>query len=106
MRREDLQKSPLAALDTQELDFVTRFVLASGSLKEVARQYGVSYPTLRRRLDKLIEKLRQARAGREPDEVLDLMADLIGAGELTVSGAKRLREAYRNRLEQEERRDD
>ncbi len=101
MKREDLQKSPLAYLDAQELEFITRFVLASGSLKEVARQYGVSYPTLRGRLDKLIEKLRQARTERAPDEVLDLMADLIEAGEITISGAKRLREAYRKKLEEE-----
>jgi hypothetical protein len=101
MKREDLQKSPLAYLDAQELEFITRFVLASGSLKEVAKQYGVSYPTLRGRLDKLIEKLRQARAERKPDEVLDLMADLIEAGEITISGAKRLREAYRKKFEEE-----
>lgn len=101
MKREDLQKSPLAYLDAQELEFITRFVLASGSLKEVAKQYGVSYPTLRGRLDKLIEKLRQARTERAPDEVLELMADLIEAGEITISGAKRLREAYRKKLEEE-----
>ena len=33
-------------------------MLASGSLKEVAHQYGVSYPTVRLRLDKLIQKIR------------------------------------------------
>ena len=101
MKREDLLKSPLALLEAQELEFITRFVLASGSLKEVAKQYGVSYPTLRGRLDKLIEKLRQARTERKPDEVLDLMADLIEAGEITISGAKRLREAYRKKFEEE-----
>lgn len=35
-----------------------KFILASGSLKEMARQYGVTYPTVRLRLDKLIQKIK------------------------------------------------
>ena len=38
--------------------FIKRFVLASGSLKEMAAVYGVSYPTVRLRLDRLIEKIK------------------------------------------------
>lgn len=44
-------------LDTEDLAFVRRFIVASGSLKELARVYGVSYPTVRLRLDRLIQKL-------------------------------------------------
>ena len=35
-----------------------KFVLSSGSLKEVAGQYGVTYPTVRLRLDRLIQKIK------------------------------------------------
>lgn len=45
-------------LDEEDLAFVKRFILASGSLKELARVYGVSYPTVRLRLDRLIEKVK------------------------------------------------
>ena len=45
-------------LSDEDLSFVKRFVLASGSLKELARVYGVSYPTIRLRLDRLIEKVK------------------------------------------------
>ena len=38
--------------------FIKRFILASGSLKEMAGQYGVTYPTVRLRLDRLIQKIR------------------------------------------------
>ena len=48
----------MADLDEQDLTFVKRFLLASGSLKEVASQYGVSYPTVRLRLDRLIQKIK------------------------------------------------
>ena len=48
----------MSGLDDEDLAFMKRFMLASGSLKEVARQYGVSYPTVRLRLDRLIQKIR------------------------------------------------
>ena len=40
------------------MTFIKKFVLASGSLKEVAALYGVSYPTVRLRLDRLIQKIQ------------------------------------------------
>ena len=45
-------------LDDEDVSFIKRFLLASGSLKEMARQYEVTYPTVRLRLDKLIQKIR------------------------------------------------
>ena len=48
----------MAGLEEEDVAFIKRFILASGSLKEVAGQYGVSYPTVRLRLDRLIQKIR------------------------------------------------
>ena len=45
-------------LEDEDAAFIRRFVLASGSLKEMAGQYGVTYPTVRLRLDRLIQKIR------------------------------------------------
>lgn len=45
-------------LDDEDLGFLKRFVLASGSLKDVAAAYGISYPTVRLRLDRLIAKIQ------------------------------------------------
>ena len=45
-------------LDDEDLSFIKKFILASGSLKEIAKVYGVTYPTVRLRLDKLIQKIR------------------------------------------------
>ncbi len=47
-------------LSAEDLAFVRRLVLASGSLKQIAQQYGVSYPTIRTRLDRLIAKIQAA----------------------------------------------
>ncbi len=45
-------------LSEEDLAFVKRFVLASGTLKDLAAQYRVSYPTIRLRLDRLIAKVK------------------------------------------------
>ena len=44
-------------LTEEDLAFIKRFVLASGSLKELASIYGISYPTVRLRLDRIIQKI-------------------------------------------------
>ena len=77
-----------------------RFALASGSLKELAREYGVSYPTIRARLDRLIARLRGLQEGRRPDAVVEQLADLLEAGELTPGGARRLRDVYLRKLDE------
>jgi len=45
-------------LDDEDVAFIKRFLIASGSLKEMAKQYEVTYPTVRLRLDKLIQKIK------------------------------------------------
>ncbi len=45
-------------LDDEDISFIKKFILASGSLKEIANQYRVTYPTVRLRLDKLIQKIQ------------------------------------------------
>jgi len=50
---------PISRLPVEHQRFIELFVLAGGSLKEIAAQAGVSYPTVRNRLDKVIEQLRQ-----------------------------------------------
>lgn len=47
----------LLAMGPEDVTFLKNFVLKSGSLKEIARLYGVSYPTVRLRLDRLIQKI-------------------------------------------------
>ena len=57
----------MSELDEGDMTFIKRFLLASGSLKEMAREYGVTYPTVRLRLDRLIQKIQMAdNAESEP----------------------------------------
>jgi hypothetical protein len=52
----------LGGLLQEDQEFVLEFIKSSGSLKEMARLLNVSYPTVRNRLDEIIEKLKQAEA--------------------------------------------
>lgn len=55
----DFPAPRLARLPVEHQRFIEMFVLASGNLKAIAEQAGVSYPTVRSRLDKIIDALRQ-----------------------------------------------
>jgi hypothetical protein len=51
----------LARLPSEDQEFIVRLLEASGSLKELARVYGISYPTVRNRVDSMIEKVAQMK---------------------------------------------
>lgn len=53
----DFELPLLARLPEREQLFIIEFVKSSGSLKDMAKSMGVSYPTVRNVLDDLIEKL-------------------------------------------------
>jgi hypothetical protein len=81
----------LLQLSPEDLAFVVQFVRASGSLKEMARLRGQSYPTIRNRLDEIIAKLAAPDTSAETQR--HAILDAIVKGELTVKeGAKRLKE--------------
>ncbi len=64
------------------------FVLAAGSLKELVEQTGVSHPTVRSRLEKVIEALRVeiAKSARVKGSVLDA----VGGERMSVDEKARL----------------
>lgn len=45
-------------LDDEDISFIKKFIMTSGSLKEIANLYGVTYPTVRLRLDRLIQRIQ------------------------------------------------
>src|ERR671916_193028 len=69
----------LGDLPAEHQRFIEIFVLAGGNLKQIAEQAGVSYPTVRSRLDKVIESLRQ-EIGRTQD-VRGTILDAVNTGE-------------------------
>ena len=84
----------MAEMDEADMAFIKKFLLASGSLKEAAAQYGVSYPTVRLRLDRLIQKI-QLTEQAEADPYVALVKRLAVDDKLDFDTAKLLIEAYR-----------
>ena len=91
----------LSGLSEEGLSFLRRFVLSSGSLKEVAREYGVSYPTVRLRLDRLIQKIRLAEE-EQADPYISLIKRLALEEKLDLDTAKVLIAAYKQATHKEE----
>jgi hypothetical protein len=89
------KQRPFLSLTAEELDLMLQFVLASGSLKDLARVYQVSYPTIRARVDRMIDRLQRAVDGESSDPMMQLLADLVERGEITVSTAQLLRDVHR-----------
>lgn len=84
----------MAELEEEDLTFIKKFILSSGSLKEVAALYGVSYPTVRLRLDKLIQKIRLTETA-EADPYVSLVKRLAVDDKLDFGTAKLLISEYR-----------
>ena len=90
----------LADLEDEDLSFVKKFILASGSLKEVAGLYDVSYPTVRLRLDRLIQKIKITETA-ETDPYVSLVKRLAVDDKLDFDTAKLLITEYRRAKEAE-----
>lgn len=85
----------LTELNEEDLHFLKRFLLVSGSLKALAEHYGVSYPTVRARLDRLIAKVKAADDTSLTDPFRRQLEVFLADGVLEAPVARRLLEAYR-----------
>ena len=80
----------LVHLQDEDYQFIKRFLLASGSLKELAATYEVSYPTIRLRLDRLLERIRMLDETPPSDDFDARIRVLVADGELSTSLAQDL----------------
>lgn len=71
-------------LSNEDLAFIKRFVLVSGSLKELAKAYDISYPTVRLRLDRLIEKIKILDSHEITTEFERLLRILYAEGKIDM----------------------
>ncbi|WP_396178704.1 DUF2089 family protein [Flavobacterium sp.] len=51
----------LLQIPEEEQQFILDFFLSSGSLKEMANQMGKSYPTVRNKLDDIIDRIKNLK---------------------------------------------
>jgi hypothetical protein len=93
----------LAALDEDDVQFLRRFLLCSGSLKELAEAYGVSYPTLRGRLDRLIAKVQAAEETGARDVFERRLRVLVADGKISAVLARELLAGHRASIDKREK---
>jgi hypothetical protein len=96
MENQSPNRKWLDALEDEDLAFVKRFLLASGSLKEVAENYGVSYPTVRLRLDRVIQKVRILDDATAGDDHERQMRALAADGKFDTHTLKALLKSYKD----------
>ena len=71
-------------MSNEDLAFIKRFVLVSGSLKELAKAYDISYPTVRLRLDRLIDKIKILDSHEITTEFERLLRVLYAEGKIDM----------------------
>ena len=88
----------LAGLNEEDLQFLKRFLLASGSLKALAQDYGISYPTVRTRLDRLIAKVQACEDTALSAPFYRNIRLLVADGKLAPEVARVLLDAHNEEL--------
>lgn len=91
----------LNRLSDEDASFIKRFVLASGSLKELAKAYGISYPTVRLRLDRLIEKVKVLDSESIVSEFERTLRARYAEGKIDMETLRDLLEAHEAELVEE-----
>ena len=93
-----MTESWLERLSDEDVSFIKRFVLASGSLKELAKAYGISYPTVRLRLDRLIEKVKVLDSDEIASDFERTLRARYAEGKLDMETLKILLKAHQDEL--------
>jgi len=92
----DFDLPPLARLSYEDQVFVAAFVHSHGSIKDMEKAFGISYPTVKNRLNRIAEQLRFVQVDTpppttpadDPDDVLGMLE----RGEISAAeAARRLR---------------
>jgi hypothetical protein len=83
---------PLAQLAAEDQVFVAAFVKCHGSIKQMEKYFGVSYPTIKNRLNRIGSQLsfveiEQGPDAESPAETRSAVLDRLSRGELTVAEA-------------------
>ena len=86
---KDLLPNWMKGLNQEDLEFIKTFIVQSGSLKEMATIYDVSYPTIRMRLDKVIEKIQLSDNKKDDSYIIQVKAMALD-NKISIEAAREL----------------
>jgi hypothetical protein len=81
----EFELPPLAGLRYEDQVFVGEFVRGHGSIKYVEKTFGISYPTVKNRLNRIVQQLQLVEV--EQLTAHDEVFDLLERGEISVQEA-------------------
>ncbi|MDD1502425.1 DUF2089 family protein [Lysinibacillus sp. CNPSo 3705] len=94
MNRDEVP-SWILSLDKESVEFIRKFIINSGSLKNISKIYGVSYPTVRIKLDTLIKKI-ELNSNTEDLEFVNMIKNLVIDERLSLETAKMIIDKYKS----------
>ncbi|EKD50749.1 MAG: hypothetical protein ACD_62C00439G0004 [uncultured bacterium] len=96
MRDETINNNKwIGFLGEDDIVFLKRFVLCSGSLKDLAKEYGITYPTVRLRLDRIIAKVQVMDREEYADEYEQILRVQYAEEKIDATTFQTLLQAYR-----------
>ena len=93
--RSRYQPDPFSALDEEQQTFLLLFVRSRGNLKDLEKTLGVSYPTVRAKLDEVIERLEPSASPPLAGDRKAVLA-MVQSGQLAVGDALALLRSSEN----------
>ncbi|MFA1821059.1 DUF2089 domain-containing protein [Virgibacillus oceani] len=89
----DFELSKFSSLSREQMEFIETFIVSRGNIKEVEKELGISYPTVRGKLNEIIEILRQEKKSKPELTSTPAKAQVISMlekGEITSQEAIKL----------------
>jgi len=85
----EFEFSRFEALSKEQIGFIETFIKCRGNIKDVEKELGISYPTVRAKLDEVVNALglkTEESKSKDNSEVIDLLEK----GEITAEEAMKL----------------
>ena len=83
----DFQTERLLSLNAQQRSFVLSFLRNRGNIREMEKELGISYPTVRSRLDDIIQAIDRASPTKTPPLARKQILEMLAKGEITQEDA-------------------
>lgn len=77
-------------LNNEQLSFIEVFLKSRGNIKDVEKELGISYPTVRAKLDEVIVALGHTVAKQKPSTEKKEVVDMLEKGEITADEALKM----------------
>jgi len=82
--RGQFETNAFSVLTADQLEIIRIFLRSRGNIKEVERELGLSYPTVRARLDEIVRALGLSPQPEVPRELRDELLAKLEAGEINA----------------------